>query len=159
MKKDTINQNDRRSLSALFCSSFRLLYENRGRIWSDPLLYGADVGVSTYGTNGKVGLGAFLEAVEANPSLFQAGSRRVAGFYGSPLSGTTVNRWVDLLTGEVSTTRGSGFIARVRALNAATALYPDGPAAGARVRPRDRQVPFSVSVWRLEGRVIMVNFT
>ena len=124
MKKDVINQNDRRSLPALFCTSFRLLYENRARIWSDPLLYGADVGVSTYGTNRKVGLGAFLEAVEANPSLFQAGSRRVAGFYGSPLSGTTVNRWVDLRNGEVTTTRGSGFIARVRALNAATALYP-----------------------------------
>lgn len=112
------------SLSELFSSSFPLLFANRERIWSDPRLYGADVNVAPYGNNGRVGLGAVLHAVDAHPDLFQIGDNRIIGFYGSPLSGTTVNRAVDVRTGRVSSFGGGGFIAKVSALNAATALYP-----------------------------------
>ena len=115
---------DQRILSELFASNFRLLYANRDRIWSDPRLYGADVGITTYGNNGKVGLGAVLQAIDAHPDLFHVGDTRIIGFYGSPLTGTTVNRAVDLLTGRVSSFGGGGFIPKIRALNAATVLYP-----------------------------------
>lgn len=116
--------DDNRTRSGLFASSFRLLYASRERIWSDPLLYGADVGVSTYGNNGKVGLGAVLHAVDAHPDLFRVGDARIISFYGSPLSGATVNRAVDLRTGRVFTVKGQGFISKIRALNAAAAFYP-----------------------------------
>lgn len=111
------------ALSELFASDFRLLYASRERIWSDPLMYGADVGVTTYGNNGKVGLGAVLHAIDAQSDIFHVGDTRIIGFYGSPLTGTTVNKAVDLLTGRVSSFVGGGFIAKVRALNEATALY------------------------------------
>lgn len=98
-------RKDRQALSEHFASSFRLLYANRDRIWSDPRLYGADVGVTTYGNNGKGGLGAVLYAIDAHPGLFHVGDTRVINFYGSPLSGTTVNKAVDILTGRVSSLR------------------------------------------------------
>ena len=80
--------------------------------------------VAPYGSNGKVGLGAVLHAIDAQPDLFHVGDTRIIGFYGSPLTGTTVNKAVDLLTGRVSSFVGGGFIAKVHALNVATALYP-----------------------------------
>ena len=117
-------KEDRQALSGLFASSFRLLYANRERILSDPLLYGADVGVTTYGNNGKVGLGAVLHAIDAHPDLFHVGDARIISFYGSPLSGATVNRTVNLRTGRVSSFKGGGFNAKISALNAAAALFP-----------------------------------
>lgn len=116
--------NGKRNMSDLFASSFPLLYGSRDRIWSDPYLYGADIGVNTYGNNGKVGLGAVLHAIDSRPDLFQLGETRIISFYGNPLTGTTVNRTVDLRTGVASSVGGSGFIAKIRALNAASALYP-----------------------------------
>ena len=123
MQKDC-RLEEQRILSELFASNFCLLYANRERIWSDRRLYGADVGVAPYGSNGKVGLGAVLYAIDAHPNLFHSGSARIIDFYGSPLSGTTVNKAVDLQTGRVSSFGGGGFIAKVRALNRATELYP-----------------------------------
>ena len=123
MQKDC-RLEEQRILSELFASNFCLLYANRERIWADPQLYGGDVGVAPYGSNGKVGLGAVLYAIETNPNLFHAGSARIIDFYGSPLSGTTVNKAVDLLTGRVSSFKGSNFIAKIRALNQATGSYP-----------------------------------
>ena len=118
------NRYEKRTLSELYASNFRLLYANRDRIWPDPRLYGADVGVTTYGNNGKVGLGAVLHAIDAHPDLFHVGDTCIIRFYGNPLTGTTVNRTVDLRTGVVSSVGGSGFIAKIRALNAATDVYP-----------------------------------
>ncbi len=113
----------------LFPSHFPLLYANRERIWSDPLLYGSDIGVSTYGNNGKVGLGAVLYAIDAHPELFHIGNARIVSFYGSPLSGTTVNLAVDLQNGDTFSIKGGNFIAKIRALNAAAAVYPRSAAA------------------------------
>ena len=116
--------DDERALLEVYKNNFPLLYRNRERIWENPRMACSEVmGFRILGKT-RVSLGAVLKAVEDGGGLFRKGSGVICYYFGSPLTGTTVNRVVDLRTGRISTLKDSGFIHKSVAITRALKTFP-----------------------------------
>lgn len=72
-----------------------------------------------------VSLGGMLRAIDAHPELFRVGGNRmICRFFGSPLSGATVCRVVNLDTGKVKSMILGGFDAKTSAILEAVKEFP-----------------------------------
>ena len=109
--------------------NFRLLYGNREKIWTDPRFYSAEIGVHIMGGI-PVSLGGMLKAIDAHPELFRVGENRViCHYFGSPLSGTTVCRVVNLDTGKMRRMILGRYEAKTSAILEAVKEFPVSEAA------------------------------
>lgn len=127
-----------------YLDNFPLFYENKETIWRNPRFFSAETGMSLLGHT-SVSLGGMLKAIDAHPELFRPGGKdpcAIAQFFGSPMSGATVNRVVNLRTGRVRTRKDGGFHARSRAVSEAMGEYPVSKQAA---------LPLSIIVEELSG--------
>ena len=77
--------------------------------------------------NGKpsASLGAYLKAVDTHPELFRSGKDKViCRYFGSPMSGATVNTVINLRTGRITTRRGGAYHAKSVAWSEELKVYP-----------------------------------
>lgn len=109
--------------------NFCLLYCNRERIWENPGFSSAEIGVHIMGGI-SVSLGAMLRAIDSHPELFRVGGNRViCHYFGSPLSGVTVCRVVNMETGRVKRMILGGFDAKTTAVLEGIKEFPASEAA------------------------------
>lgn len=109
--------------------NFRPLYGNREKIWKDPSFSSAGIGVHIMGGI-SVSLGGMLRAIDTHPELFRVGENLViCHYFGSPLSGTTVCRVVNLDTGKVRRMILGRYDAKTSAILEAVKEFPVSEAA------------------------------
>lgn len=104
---------------------FPLFYARRKDIWQDPRFFSAPIPQRFLNGKPSASLGAYLKAVDTHPELFRPGKDKViCHYFGSPMSGATVNTVINLSTGRITTRRSGAYHAKSVAWSEELKAYP-----------------------------------